>query len=99
MDQCGADEVVIGLFGREDAEVDRIGFRCGTLTIERSGGTWEVVSTFAGNSAEHGGDGGGMFSEDCSATTHPVVRQLDGQAGSRVDGVRMFCSAVDVTIP
>lgn len=88
--------MIIGIFGRSAAEVDRIAFQCGRIMIQRSGSAWVPVATATSASGEHGGGGGGAFSYNCPAS-HPVGRRFDGNSGARIDAIRLYCSEITVT--
>jgi hypothetical protein len=90
---CSGDDVVIGITGRNGSEIDRLGFRCGRVTIQRDGSNvWRVVIVNTTSSPQYGGSGGSLFTRTCAAGQ--IATGLFGRAASRVDQIGLRCSQV-----
>jgi hypothetical protein len=91
-DSCPANEVVVGIRGRNGTEIDQFYVQCGRVTLTRSGATWGVTITSTGTTTPRGGAGGSFFSEDCPAGR--IGSGLAGRSGTRIDAVAARCSTV-----
>jgi hypothetical protein len=95
-DACPANEIVIGIRGRNGSEVDQLYLQCGRVTLTRGGGgAWGVAVTATGTTPVRGGSGGGFFGEDCP--TGRVMTGLAGRSGTRIDAIANRCSSVTLT--
>lgn len=93
---CPQAEVVIGIFGREDSEVDRLQIQCGRIEIEDLAQGFAVQRVATVNRNFGGGNGGSAFSYTCPGES--VVTGIFGRDGSRIDALGVQCADVTVSI-
>ncbi|WP_156419486.1 RICIN domain-containing protein [Aureimonas sp. AU12] len=83
---CGANEALVGLFGRAGWYVDAIGPRCAPMTAGSLTGAARSIDPL------RGGPGGGAFVRDCPAGQ--VVTGLGGQGSALVSKITLQCSVL-----
>ena len=94
--RCPANQMVSGIFGREDSEMDAIGVNCSTLSASGVPGSYSIVRGSGSSSSQYGGSGGGAFSYSCPGGD--VVRGIYGRAAARLDALGVYCADPGVTM-
>jgi hypothetical protein len=91
-DRCPANQVVIGIGGRQMPELERFSFICGSLAIARPSpsGPWQITVTRTMDSPQHGGTDGTVFEYVCP--DGGVASGLGGRRGDRMDQASIGCS-------
>ncbi len=82
--RCGANQVLVGLYGRSGASLDRIGAICALVD---QAGKW-IGNPFRIGDA--GGFGGGGFEQSCSP--NHTVSSFRARTGSRIDQLVLGCT-------
>lgn len=96
-DRCPDPQVVIGVRGHADTQVDQVQLRCGTVSIARNASfNWQLSVTPAGTTPLRGSASSVPFAADCGARS--VVTALDGRDGTHIDRLGATCRQLQLNL-
>lgn len=97
-EDCPSGSVVTGFVGRSGWYLDQLTIRCAPVEVSHDGTDWSVSLGSASDRSPMGGSGGGAFSRaDCS-TGEVASGATIGARSGEVEGFRLACQELDLTV-